>query len=206
MGGLSPNERSIREQAVANAKEAADWHDISEDKQQQRIDLEERRLNKATKETANSEAIARRTAERELMTFESQESKLNKRRRELGSLLKTGIDSKGQPIDRDSIQGQYDDATNDLEQTLTNKYSAADRAGRGAPSVPLDQAIKAIRGEAKPPVVPPVVPKAATPAPAKAAAVTTLSDDIIASIPEGKKVKYPDGSIRKKVKGKMVPQ
>lgn len=43
-------------------------------------------------------------------------------------------------------------------------------------------------------------------APVAAAAVQELPDNVVATIPEGKAVKYPDGSIRKKVKGKMVKQ
>lgn len=200
--GESPNQRSLREQSAANAADASDWKSIAATDREEGLRLREEALNKEKKQTANSEAITRRTAERQLITFESQEAKLNKRRRELGSLLKTGLDAKGQPIDRDSIQGQYEDATNELEQALTNKYDAADRAGRGVPSVPLDRAIAGIRAGAKPPETPP--PVAATPKVPKSAAVQELPDNVVATIPEGKAVKYPDGSVRKKVKGKMV--
>lgn len=95
-------------------------------------------------QTGNSQAVDRRQAENEFQKLQLQEARLNSQRIQLGNLMKSGkevTDKDGNPRD---LQGEYSQVTDQLAGTLVDKYNAAGRAGRGTPTVSLQDALTAI--------------------------------------------------------------
>lgn len=105
-------------------------------------------------QTPNSTAVDKRQALNQFYKKEIEERKLNNLRQQLGPLL--AREKKGETINDKAgnarnIQEEFNQATDQLAETLSDKYDAAHRAGMGEPKVSLGDALKAIgRGSAAP--------------------------------------------------------
>lgn len=165
--GMLPNTLFTQENTAAWRNLTADQREARINQGWQRLNDQEAKAGAGGGQTPNSAAIDRRTAEREYQTLVLKEGKSNRERLRLGGLIAQGQEQNEKDGD---IKQAYANATDDLAQTLSDKYEAAGRAGRGTPAVRLDDALTAIGRGSKPASPPPTSRRAPPARPASPAA------------------------------------
>lgn len=159
----------------------------------------DRRPGTPAGQTANSTAVDKRQALNQFYKKEIEERKLNNLRQQLGPLLtkeKAGETINDKNGNARNIQEEFNQATDQLAETLADKYDAAHRAGMGEPKVSLGDALKAIGRGSAAPAQPPQQQPAQQPASQAAPQSRWNVGDVVTV--RGQHIKitqlYPDGT------------